>query len=202
MMSLKQKFDAMLGSHYGRPQGIKGLVAGYSMFYQHRPENIWAVSLLDVQPSDHILEVGFGPGRAIQQIASQLKNGRVCGIDLSPTMVALARRRNAHAVRRGRVELRVGDVGGLPFADESFDKALSIHSWYFWPDPVRAVREVRRVLKPGGIFALTFMPSNIWPDPVDGYTEEKAVELLGKSGFERVRVERLERQFVAAIGVK
>jgi ubiquinone/menaquinone biosynthesis C-methylase UbiE len=132
------------------------------MAQQHRPENLWTVSLLDVQPTDHILEIGFGPGIAIEEVARRASHGLVAGVDFSWVMVAAARRRNAGAVRARKVDLRHGDAARLPFSDNAFDKGYSIHSIYFWPDPLAALREAFRVLKPAGTFILTVLPKEKW----------------------------------------
>src|SRR5262249_38416365 len=73
-------------------------------------------------------------------------------------MLEQAQARNATAIRRGRVDIRHGSVERLPFDDSSFDKALAINSMQVWPDAMTGLREVRRVLRPGGRVALGFTP--------------------------------------------
>lgn len=197
---------------YRRPTGIVGQVIGSRMVRQHAPENMWSVGLLDVQPTDHVLEVGFGPGVAIAQIAKRASNGLVTGIDYSPAMLTLARRRNARAIKAGRVELCAGDAMTLPFADASFDKALSIHTLYFWPDPVHPLAELWRVLKPGGRLVLTFMPEECWPGGeqaatiAGAYSGQEAAQLLREAGFAQAQIEPGPEQKpfreIAVIGVK
>jgi ubiquinone/menaquinone biosynthesis C-methylase UbiE len=84
----------------------------------HRTSNVrrnrWVVSLLDVQPSDRVLEVGFGPGLAIAGLSALTPNGMVFGVDHSEVMLRVARRRNAAAVRAGRVVLRLAEADALP----------------------------------------------------------------------------------------
>lgn len=171
------------------------------MVRQHQPENAWSVSLLNVQPADHVLEVGFGPGVAIQLLASQAREGKIIGVDYSRTMVRVARRRNIQAVKAGRVDLRYGEATALPCADTLFDKALSIHTLYFWTQPVQALLELQRVLKPGGTLALTFMPRECWPDGAQDhqngqhstiagvYTGTEVVQLMREAGFTHAHVE-------------
>jgi ubiquinone/menaquinone biosynthesis C-methylase UbiE len=78
-------------------------------------------------------------------------------------MVAVARQRNARWIRQGRVNLQQGTVTALPFADDSFDSAFSIHTVYFWPDTQQAFHEIWRVLTPGGHLLITFMPGTLTP---------------------------------------
>jgi ubiquinone/menaquinone biosynthesis C-methylase UbiE len=116
----------------------------------------WVTDLLEITPNDRVLEVGFGPGMVIQQLAKLAAAGHIAGIDQSREMVEQARARNAIAVRSGHVELRHGSVESLPFDDNSFDKALAINSMQVWPHPVAGLREIRRVIKAGGSIALGF----------------------------------------------
>ena len=82
------------------------------------------VDLLEVQPQDRVLEVGFGPGVVIELLSNRAREGLIAGVDPSREMVAQAQARNAAAIQRGSVDLRFGSVEQLPFPDNSFDKAL------------------------------------------------------------------------------
>src|SRR6266511_3206911 len=86
----------------------------------NQQRNSWAVSLLDVQPTDRVLEIGFGPGIAIAELAGRATRGQVYGIDHSEVMVQQASGRNAAAIRAHRVHLAHASVEQLP----SFDGPL------------------------------------------------------------------------------
>ena len=108
--------------------------------------------LKDVRVDKHfsILDVGCGGGRTIQKLAAIATDGKICGIDYSDASVAAARRTNAGAVPSGRVEILQGSVSQLPFPAATFDLVTAIETHYYWPNLVADLREVRRVLKPGG----------------------------------------------------
>ena len=206
----------MIGKQYRRPSGLLGFLIGYKMTRDHRPENAWTVSLLEAQPTDHILEIGFGAGLAIGELAQIATQGKIVGVDYSETMVRAARWRNAGAVRQGRVELRQAEAANLPFEDDTFDKAFSIHSIYFWPQPLKALQEIRRVLKPGGTLIMTIMPKAVMrllgPDAAvetpafKPYEGEELAQLLAEAGFNATRIvadARLEhRSNFSVIGEK
>jgi ubiquinone/menaquinone biosynthesis C-methylase UbiE len=130
--------------------------------FAHRPSNRqrnrWAVSLLDVQPADQVLEIGFGPGLAVAQLA-RAGAGHVYGVDHSAVMLRQASRRNAAAIRAGRVTLISASVDGLPPAlDGPFDAILAVNSLGFWPAPAERLAELRRRLAPGGRAAIVSQP--------------------------------------------
>ncbi len=102
----------------------------------NRRRNAWAVSLLDVRPDDHVLEIGFGPGLAIRELARLAAGGYVCGIDHSELMLRRAKRLNAEGLRRGVVDLRLAPVEELPNFDGPFDKILAVNAMVFWREPV------------------------------------------------------------------
>ena len=129
---------------FGRPQGGIGRLGGIIMARMNRKMAASAIDLLGIRPSDHVLEVGFGPGVGIQLLTEKAPSGRVVGVDPSIEMVAQATARNAAAIKAGRVDLREGSVERLPFEDEIFDCALAVNSMQVWPDSPAGLREIRR----------------------------------------------------------
>ena len=176
-----------------KPTGLLGRLVGSTMVRMKDAAARWTVSLLDLLPESHVLEVSFGPGVAIQYGSEKASEGFVAGIDYSETMVQTARKRNAAAIRAGRVELKHGDVSDLPYPDEFFEKAFAIHSIMFWPKPVDCLQELRRVLKPNGLLAITIVPKGRRPDlPTDLgtiYDSNEVAAMLSEAGFQDVRVE-------------
>jgi SAM-dependent methyltransferase len=109
-----------------------------------------ADEVTEAYPTGNILEVGSGPGRLAVLLARQAPTLKVTGVDISPEMVERAARRAEEAGLGEGVRFEVGDVGALPFAEASFDGAVSTLSLHHWPDPARGLAEIHRVLKPGG----------------------------------------------------
>ncbi len=159
----------------------------------NRERNLRALGLLDIRADDEVLEVGFGPGLAIERAAELASRGRVVGIDHSELMLREARRRNAKGIGAGRVELLLGSAERLPDFSTRFDKVLAVNVYMFWDDPVAVLRALRGAMKPGGTISLTLQPRR------RGATDEdarEAAERMGSSlrsaGFENVRIEILE----------
>jgi ubiquinone/menaquinone biosynthesis C-methylase UbiE len=109
-MGLKQRVIRAVVGQFVRPRGLPGRLVGWEMAVRpsNRKRNLWAVELLEVQSTDRVLEIGFGPGVAIQALAHLTANGNVYGIDHSEVMVRQAIARNRRAVDEGRVSLVLG----------------------------------------------------------------------------------------------
>jgi SAM-dependent methyltransferase len=150
-----RRLATVLEAQTAKPSGAAGRVVGVLLLLVNPRLNRWTLEPLRVAPTDEVLEIGFGPGATVRRLARRAARGRVAGIDHSEVMVRQARRRNAAAIRRGRVDLRLGDVAALPFPGASFDKVVAVNSVQLWPDPVESLRRVRRVLRPGGLVALS-----------------------------------------------
>ncbi|HEY6894190.1 MAG TPA: class I SAM-dependent methyltransferase [Rhodanobacteraceae bacterium] len=114
----------------------------------------WGLSHVIVGRADRILDVGCGGGRTVQKLAQMASDGHVDGVDYSSASVAVARRTNADAIANGHVTVEHGSVSALPFTDRTFDLVTAVETHYYWPNLEASMREVLRVLKPGGTFAL------------------------------------------------
>src|SRR5262249_20493392 len=141
---------------FGHPEGALGRLGGIIMARMNQRMAARAIELLDVQLSNKVLEVGFGPGVAIQLLAKWVLWGQGTGNDPSEGMDAQAATRNRKAIESGRVHLRRASVERLPVIDNIFDRVLTINSTQVWPDAIAGLREIRRVMKPGGRITLGF----------------------------------------------
>jgi ubiquinone/menaquinone biosynthesis C-methylase UbiE len=97
----------------GNPAGLLGRLFGWTMNVFNRADNRWTIDLLNLQPTDKLLEVGFGAGQAIEYAAEKITHGQIVGVDHSQTMLETAAKRNAAAIAEGRVKLQLGEVEAL-----------------------------------------------------------------------------------------
>jgi SAM-dependent methyltransferase len=164
------------------------------MAWETAAANETALELLDLQPEDHVLEVGFGHGATIARAAAAVSRGFVAGVDPSIAMCRIATRRNQAAIAGGRVELREASVESMPYPDAAFDKVLSVHTLYFWREPARALAEIRRVLKRPGRLVLAWRHDpgarRSFPESVYRFHDEQHVlRLLADASFGSVELE-------------
>jgi SAM-dependent methyltransferase len=172
------------------PSGWLGGLIARVMAHETAGENGHVLELLNIQPSDHLLELGFAHGRTLERAAKLVPEGFVAGVDPSERMLRLASRRNREAIAVGRMELKPGSSAALPFPDARFDKAYSVHTIYFWNNPAADLREIRRVLKPGGRLALGYgsrddeaTAARVPPSTHTLYTDAEVGEFLAGAGF-------------------
>lgn len=195
-------------AQFHRPTGILGAVAGFVM--SHRASNVarnrWTVELLEVAPTDRVLELGCGPGIALETAAARLREGRVTGLDHSPTVLRQARRRNAGAIRAGRVELvhasylELVEPGPLP---GPFDAIYAVNSLQFADTPEALLRALRDRLRPGGTLAITVQSRRKGATDADSRSAGEAVaKKLEAAGLREIRVDLLPLEPVCAVCVR
>lgn len=155
MMGLKDKVKAFIDNQYRTPKGLMGTYIGEKMVRQHKPETLWTIELLDIQPGETILELGCGSGYAMKLILEKNMADQVVGLDLSPAVIRSAALRNKKSLRDEKAKLILGNVKSLAFDDEHFEKVFSIHTIYFWDELADTITEIFRVLKPGGECIIT-----------------------------------------------
>lgn len=196
-MDVKRAVVAALVRQFGHPRGAVGSVAGWVMALRpsNRQRNRWVASLLDVQPADRVLEIGFGPGLAIAELSRRIgPAGHVYGVDRSDVMLRQATRRNAAAIRSGRVTLTLGTVEQLPpVLDGHFDAILAVNTLGFWRAPAERLAELRRRLRPGGRIAIASQPR--CPGATRSTSLDAAREIadvLRAAGFAETRTEVLD----------
>jgi SAM-dependent methyltransferase len=175
-----------------KPEGEFGEEVGRAMAQYNAPAYAFVFECLRVQPEDHVLEIGFGPGEGIAEAVRLTPKGFVAGIDHSETMLAAAEKRNHRAVMQERVELTLGSATELPYKDGSFDKIFAVNVFHFWPDPTRELSECARVLKPGGQIVLYVVHPASW---LKGFAEsgvfvarepEESDNIFAAAGFTKV----------------
>jgi ubiquinone/menaquinone biosynthesis C-methylase UbiE len=204
----------VFGDQCRKPSGLLGGLMGPLMNWSHRPLSRWTIEMMGIQPHSSILDVGCGGGMTIKEMAKIATVGFVAGVDYSEIMVRQALKRNAAAVKAERVAVERGDISNLPFEDAIFDLACAIESFNYWPEPVAGLKEVYRVLKDGGLVAIT----TAWNKEMDDqpryaalahkmrfplYSGDEMVAMLTGAGFSKVQFRLKDgRGWLCTVGVK
>ena len=167
------------------------------MVVQTIPARIrWAVDLMDVQPADHVLEIGCGPGAGAELICSRLQTGKMFAIDRSESGVDRTKRRNAKYVEAGRLTVRQIDLATLRVPVKRLNKVFAFNVNLFWvrecPDEIALLHE--RVLPGGAVFL--FYEANR-PELVRTIGQKASAALSG-GGF---RVSVVEQKAPAVVGI-
>jgi ubiquinone/menaquinone biosynthesis C-methylase UbiE len=117
---------------------------------RHSKVTDWGLSHISIDKHNTILDIGCGGGRTVNKLAAIATQGKVYGVDFSGESVAFASRINKQWIETGRVEIREASVAQLPFSANAFDVVTAVETHFWWPDLPADMREVLRVLKPGG----------------------------------------------------
>lgn len=183
-----------------RPSGIFGrLLMGSYLDRANADINALVYQRLVPEPAQRLLEIGFGGAELLLRIAHGLDSGRIDGLELSSEMIANARRRANRLGLAGKTAFHQGSVELLPFADASFDAVCSVHTIYFWPDLAQGLKEIARVLKPGGRLVMGFSAAGDlrregWVDKgFNVYQNDEIIAAARAQGIEAGQVESIER---------
>lgn len=199
-----------------KPHGFVGRLILRNMNSRHSGVTDWGLSHISVGKRDIVLDVGCGGGRTIGKLAAMASEGKVYGIDFSQASVAVASKLNRALIEAGRVEIQEGSVSALPFANDFFDLITAVETHFWWPDLPGDIREVVRVLKPGGTLILIAeiykgartMTAQLAEKylPISGMkllSEDEHRELLAKAGCCEVQVfTEPKKGWICAVGKK
>lgn len=133
-----------------KPTGWLGRLTLWNMNSRHSKVTDWGLSHISIEPHDIVLDVGCGGGRTVSKLAAMATQGKVYGVDHSRESVVVATRTNRRWVDLARVEIREASVSTLPFSADFFDLVIAVETHFWWPDLPGDMRELLRVLKPGG----------------------------------------------------
>jgi len=178
----------------------------------HSRLTAWGLTHVSIEKHFTMLDVGCGGGRTVHTLAALATEGKTFGIDYSEASVAASRRMNRPWIDAGRVHIQLASVSRLPFSDGTFDLVTAVETHYYWPDLPADVREILRVLKPGGrllIIAEAYRGSR--NDAVHGLvmkslkahylSADEHRELLSNAGYSEIEVfEERRKGWICTVG--
>jgi len=178
-----------------KPEGFFGRLMARLLESRNKKTNDWIISLMDIRDNDSLLEVGYGPGYAINRIAHAFKHVKISGIDFSELMWKKASRRNHVFILTKRVDLVCGDLIDYKGKNE-FSKIYGVNVVYFWNDLDKYLAKIFKLLKKKGeVFLYMTDPSQLDKIPFarnevfNKYTRDQMLVELKKAGFKKARFE-------------
>lgn len=136
-----------------KPTGTAGEQMLTRMNVSHYDVTGWAMDFMEFSGNETVLDIGCGGGETLHRLSAKT-TGHLTGMDYSPVSVKMTSERNAEIVSSGRMNVVEASVEKMPFADNSFDRIITVESFYFWKNPPENLKEVYRVLAKNGIFLI------------------------------------------------
>ena len=196
-----------LFTNCANPQGRMGRAMLRFMNCCHAPLTNWGLNLIDIQDGWTMLDIGCGGGATLKRLLKRSRGAQVYGIDISQESVAKARKVNAKLLDQ-QVFVSQGSAENLPYEDGKFDLVTAVETVYFWPNLLECMKEVNRVLKPGGKFAImveVVEGDSVWTKVVDGmnaYSPEQLTQMVEEAGFVNTEIHRKKPSNATILGVK
>jgi ubiquinone/menaquinone biosynthesis C-methylase UbiE len=196
---------ANLYNTFRQPAGYAGKLAGYLMSLKSKQRSDWTVQQLNIQPYQHILEVGYGPGNTLQEVARQLKVGFLAGIDHSIEMYQQAYRRNRRFIEQQLLQLHIGDLTELSYPPHYFHTIYGSDIHFFLKEPQLEFMRLSSLLKSRGKLVMVFQPRMARNEEAIQQAGERIREDYIAAGLTNVRIEYRDMSpvtCIAAIGFK
>jgi ubiquinone/menaquinone biosynthesis C-methylase UbiE len=199
-----------LARQLGNPSGITSKFAAFAWNRRNAALNDTVFDMLALEPGDRVLEIGFGGGYLLGRMSMIVTDGLLAGVDVSPAMVALCENRFRSRIREGKLELKRAAAEALPYPPKSFSKVCSTNSIFYWQDVGGAIREIERVLRPGGDLVLCFtskdsLAKRNFARNIRLVEADEIQALLAAEGFQDIRTLRSTdqyRRFMCVTGKK
>lgn len=199
-MNIKQ---SLIGQ-FRQPHGLLGRLAGQIM--ANRPSNIarnqWMLDLMQLQAQDKCLEIGFGPGIALQGAMQQVSRGVIVGIDHSEIMLKQAQHRINSMPHETQIQLQVADIEKKPPFQIRFNQIYSANVVMFWQNPTEVFIYLKSLLESKGQLTTLFMPRHKGATSHDSYEKGELIQSwLRQAGFTNIKLYVKDFNGLAAVCV-
>ncbi|MDB5013295.1 MAG: class SAM-dependent methyltransferase [Daejeonella sp.] len=190
---------SQLAKQLRKPEGDAGVSVGKIMNEGNAGMYQLTFEMLGLEAKYRVLEIGFGNGKFIPELLSLADNVYYVGIDYSDVMVESASKL-IEETHISNAEVIQASVSEMPFPDGSFNRAFTINTLYFWPDPEKDIMEIKRVLAESGCFCMAFRPPEVLEKTglinhgFKSYSLAQVIDLFTVAGFKNISHEFQEGQ--------
>lgn len=184
-----------------KPSGLIGRVITKIWSFYFKKLSLWAIKQTTISDNYRILEIGYGGGSTIKNILALNKNLEIHGIDISKESYRTAQRVHSDSIRKGSVQLKIGNVENMPYQNNYFDRIFAIQTHIFWKDIKKSFQEVYRVLSSNSTLIIASEKEKIHYHMTDYRTSHEFSQLLTSIGFSKIE-EKQNRNWILYIVYK
>lgn len=184
-----------------KPSGLIGRVITKIWSFYFKKLSLWAIKQTTISDNYRILEIGYGGGSTIKNLLALNKNLEIHGIDISKESYRTAQRVHSDSIRKGSVQLKIGNVENMPYQNNYFDRIFAIQTHIFWKDIKKSFQEVYRVLSSNSTLIITSEKEKIHYHMTDYRTSHEFSQLLTSIGFSKIE-EKQNRNWILYIVYK
>ncbi|WP_339607830.1 class I SAM-dependent methyltransferase [uncultured Roseivirga sp.] len=194
MKNLTQEQLTELESQLSHPNGEFGLEVAENMHSTNIGMTTSAINALEISDHNKILEIGHGSCQHLPLILEKAEGITFYGLEISETMKTQAELKNEVYLKNQTAEFKLYDGESIPFSDNFFEKAMTVNTLYFWKHPLQFLEEVYRVMKPKGVFTISFAHKEFMQhlpfvkDKFSLYSNQDVSDLVAKSSFELLNI--------------
>lgn len=184
-----------------KPSGLIGRVITKIWSFYFKKLSLWAIKQTTISDNYRILEIGYGGGSTIKNLLALNKNLEIHGIDISKESYRTAQRLHSDSIRKGSVQLKIGNVENMPYQNNYFDRIFAIQTHIFWKDIKKSFQEVYRVLSSNSTLIIASEKEKIHYHMTDYRTSHEFSQLLTSIGFSKIE-EKQNRNWILYIVYK
>lgn len=178
-----------------KPSGLIGRVITKIWSFYFKKLSLWAIKQTTISDNYRILEIGYGGGSTIKNLLALNKNLEIHGIDISKESYRTAQRVHSDSIRKGSVQLKIGNVENMPYQNNYFDRIFAIQTHIFWKDIKKSFQEVYRVMSSNSTLIIASEKEKIHYHMTDYRTSHEFSQLLTSMGFSKIE-EKQNRNWI------
>lgn len=178
-----------------KPSGLIGRVITKIWSFYFKKLSLWAIKQTTISDNYRILEIGYGGGSTIKNLLALKKNLEIHGIDISKESYRTAQRVHSDSIRKGSVQLKIGNVENMPYQNNYFDRIFAIQTHIFWKDIKKSFQEVYRVMSSNSTLIIASEKEKIHYHMTDYRTSHEFSQLLTSIGFSKIE-EKQNRNWI------
>lgn len=178
-----------------KPSGLIGRVITKIWSFYFKKLSLWAIKQTTISDNYRILEIGYGGGSTIKKLLALNKNLEIHGIDISKESYRTAQRVHSDSIRKGSVQLKIGNVENMPYQNNYFDRIFAIQTHIFWKDIKKSFQEVYRVMSSNSTLIIASEKEKIHYHMTDYRTSHEFSQLLTSIGFSKIE-EKQNRNWI------